>query len=132
MITAANRTVVVVPPWTQIYAWPVGNPDDFLDYSLDLTAALAETTDTILSAMLAVAPSGTGELVASNLTFSGGIVTGWLTGGVAGRIYTVRIDVSTKQDRIFSFYVRLPLDVRLATFPIIPPLVAGYGTPIST
>ena len=132
MAGVVDRTVVIVPPWTRVYVWPFAEPDDALDYALDATAALAEVTDTIVSASASVFPSGAGELTPSQLSFTAaGVLTVWLSGGVAGRTYFVQLNATTAAGRTFSWYVKLPIDSRLAANPIPPPTVAAYSTPIT-
>jgi hypothetical protein len=130
MTVSAIRTIVVggaaapawsqynVPAYPQVLRWPVAEPDEVLDYSLDVSSLLSDVGDTIASATLAVSPSGAGELVASALSVLGGVITGWLGGGVAGRRYVVRIQAVTNGARSFSRLVGLPIDPTLATCPL--------------
>jgi hypothetical protein len=132
MIVSANRTIYIPPPWQRRLEWPVSEPDDVLDYNLDLTAALADVGDTLASATVAVAPSGTGELTPSRLTISGNVITVWLSNGVAGRVYVVQVNAITAAGREFSFYVSLPISLDTAITPPSPPPSTGFGTAIST
>jgi hypothetical protein len=131
-IVSNNRTVYVPPPWQQRLEWPTSEPDDSLDYAIDITAALADVGDTLVSATAAVEPSGAGELIPSRISISGGIITLWLSNGVAGRIYVIRITANTTASREFSFYVTLPISLNTALGLPPPPPVADFGTPIST
>lgn len=135
MTVSALRTVVVGAP-ANIYGvspvqpslrWPMAEPDEALDYSLDVSALLSDVGDTIASASLAVSPSGAGELAASDLTVAGGIITGWLSGGVAGRRYTARIEAVTGT-RTFEWLVGLRIDPALATYPLAAAPSSGFGT----
>ncbi len=135
MTISASRTVVVrAQPsgygvaGAPLLVWPTAQPDDLLDYALDATAPLADVADSIVSASLAIMPSGTGELQASALSVAGPLVTLWLGGGVAGRTYLVRLDVKTVGRRTFSWIVRLPVSADLAAIPPPPAAVPGFGT----
>jgi hypothetical protein len=132
VVASNNRTVYVPPPWQLKLVWPTSEPDDVLDYVLDMTAALAEVEDTLVSVTAAVSPSGTGELTPSRLSFSGGIITLWLSHGVAGRLYVIQINAFTAAGREFSFYVELPISLDTAITDSPPPPSPGFGTPIST
>lgn len=132
MITSANRTVYVVPPWQSGLRWPPGQPDDVLDYALDASAALIDVGDAISVASACVAPYGTGELSINSISFYGDVITIWVSGGVAGRMYTVNINVTTTAARDFSWYIRLPMSSELASYPLSTPPSPGYSTPIHT
>ena len=131
-IISANRTITIIPPWTASLQWPTAQPDDILDYALNVTAALADVGDTIVTATVCAAPSGFGELAINSIAFSGGLITVWLAGGVAGRVYYVNINAYTTAGREFSWFVRLAISAILAINPIPPPTNPGYSTPIST
>jgi len=131
-IISANRTITIVPPWTASLQWPIAQPDDILDYALDVTSALADVGDAIVTATVCAAPYGAGELTINSISFSGGVITVWLAGGVAGRVYFVNLVAFTTAGREFSWYVRLPISARLAEIPIPIPPYPGYSTPIST
>ena len=132
VVASNNRTVYVPPPWQPKLVWPTSEPDDVLDYVLDMTAALADVGDTLTSVTAAVAPSGVGELTPSQLSFSEGVITLWLSNGVAGRLYVIEINAFTTDSREFSFYVELPISLDTAIVPSPPPPSPGFGTPISS
>ena len=132
MITSANRTVYIVPPWQNGLRWPPGQPDDVLDYELDSSAALIDVGDAISVASACVSPYGSGELSLNSISFYGDVVTVWVSGGVAGRIYTVNVNVTTTAGREFSWFVRLPISAETAIFPLPTPPSPGYSTPIHT
>jgi hypothetical protein len=106
--------------------WPIKQPDSFLDYSYNAVADLG--TDTLSAVTLAVAPSGSGELVASQLSFSGTVITAWLAGGVPGRSYVVKITGTCTTGRVFEWLVGLNVDPVLASFPLAAPPSTGFGT----
>lgn len=110
--------------------WPTAQPDDFLDYGLDLSAPMNDSSDSIVSAAVSVSPSGSGELTLSYLTCASSVVTFWASGGVAGRSYFVKVDVTTLHGREFEFLVGLSISPVLAIFPIPPAPSNGFSTPI--
>lgn len=132
MIISANRVITLTPSWKPPLSWPMAEPDDHLDYGLDVSAAISDASDTITSASACVAPSGVGEVVASNLSVSNNVITLYLTGGVAGRQYTVNLTANTAAGRTFVWYVYLPIDPTLASVPIPPPPSPYYGPIITT
>lgn len=110
--------------------WPVAEPEDLLDYSLDITALLADVADTVISAQVSVSPSGLGELAASGLAVAGGVVTLMLGGGVCGRDYVIQIACQTEAARTFGFRVGLAIDNPMAAYPNTPPSSPGFGPPV--
>lgn len=106
--------------------WPVKPPDAFLDYTYNAIADLG--TDTLSSVTLSVAPSGAGEIVASQLAFSGSLITAWFAGGVPGRAYIVKIIGTCTTGRIFEWLVGVTVDPVLASYPLAAPPSAGFGT----
>jgi hypothetical protein len=110
---------------------PLQQPGDFLDYSY---VAYHETdlgTDPIVSAELAVKPSGSGEMTPSDLTVSGTTVTVWMAGGVAGRRYVVRLTLVTASGRIFDVPIGMLVDPTLAVLPLPTAPSNDFGTVIT-
>ena len=132
MIVSDNRILSIVPPWQPRYVWPVSEPDDNLDYSLDISAVLADAEDTVDYATASVAPSGDGELAANEITYADGVVTVWLANGVVGRLYSVNVKVYCVSGREFSFFIDLPISANTLVIPPGPPPSPYYSTPIST
>lgn len=127
----ANRLIEIIPGWQTAYVWPTAQPDDDLDYSIDVGAVLSEINDTIESVSVSSAPSGTGELSIVSVAINGDVITSWLSGGVAGRIYCIDIRMTTAAGRVFIFCVHLPISAILALSPIPLPPNPGYSTPVS-
>ena len=107
--------------------WPVARISDFLDYQLDVTAPVVQNGDEISSILLSIAPSGSGELTATDLYSEGGLITANLSQGLSGRLYRVRIDVNTLLGRDFSWVVNLPIDAEHAIYSVNPPIDPGFG-----
>jgi hypothetical protein len=86
MTISSLRTITIQqPPYRTLFEWPLTQPGDDLDYSLDMTVPLNDAADSIASASLAISPSGDGEMQALDLTVNGSVITAQLSGGVAGR-----------------------------------------------
>lgn len=110
--------------------WPMADPEDVLDYSVDWSAMMADVNDVVVSASLSISPWGSGELAASNLSLRDTVMTVWLTSGIAGRIYTLRCEAVTRDGRTFAQLVRLQIDPTLALCPPPPPPNLGFSTPL--
>jgi hypothetical protein len=76
--------------------WPDHDPDDQLDYDLDFTDALP-ATDAITLAVTNISPVTASPLteVTTTIDPGGKIVTVWLSGGLAGTSYEVRVTATT-------------------------------------
>jgi hypothetical protein len=118
----SNRTLIIDPSGSQYLQWPIAQPNDALDYYLDATAIIG--TDAITAVFVAAKPSGYGELVIGSPSYLGGVVTVNLSNGAAGRVYSVRIDISTVSGRSFSYVVILPIDM---LYQSGPPPNPGFG-----
>lgn len=128
--TSANRALSLDPPWQAALAWPMAQPADVLDYSLDVSAALADIGSTLAGISVSAAPSGAGELTVNSASFSGGVITVWLAGGVPSRSYTVQIVATTADAQELTWFVALPIDPAQAVPPIPVPPSPGYGAPV--
>jgi len=131
IIISANRSLALTPAWYPPLTWPVAEPDDSLTYALDVSAALLDSAEEIFSASVCAAPSGAGELSVNSIFFSNREIFVSLSGGVPGRIYRVKITATTFSDRIFIWYVNLPIDATLASFPIPIAPSPFFSAPIS-
>jgi len=130
---SSSRTVVLSPSGFDYLQWPVAEPLEDLDYYLNVAAPLTQFNDSISTLTVSVAPSGTGELQPTYLnTFDSEqhIIELWLSGGVPGRVYTVRVDMVTINARTFSWLVTLPIDLQYAVPPIPLPPNPGFGPPL--
>lgn len=107
--------------------WPVARVADFLDYKLDVTAPVVQNGDEISSILLSIAPSGSGELTATDLYSEGGLIKANLSEGLPGRLYRIRIDVNTLLGRDFSWVVNLPIEADYAVYSVNPPPDPGFG-----
>ena len=140
-MTSVARTVTLPPAqpqgnriWQPIMAlpalwWPTAEPADDLDYYADATAPLAG--DTIISASLAIQPSGTGEMQPADLSVVGSVIGVWLAGGVPGRTYTAQIVARTEVGRTFVWLIGIVCDPLLASFPIPTAPSPGFGPAVT-
>src|SRR5580692_702026 len=87
----------VLPADLPPLVWPIKDPGDVLDYSLDLSAALAgDPTDQVTTVDVTTLPSGgAGDLTVGRIVASGTSAVVWLSAGVAGTTYAVQLAVGT-------------------------------------
>ena len=116
--------------------WPSPLPSANLDYALNVGPELTADNDTIASILLQIAPSGTGELQALSLQPNGNIIVVQLSGGVAGRVYRVRVLVTGASGNEYPWLVYKLVDPSDAVPPPPfwmppPPPNPGYGTPVT-
>src|SRR5580698_4439779 len=92
----------VMPTDLPPLAWPIKDPGDVLDYSIDLAAALAgDATDQVATLAVTVLPNGaTGDLQIGRMVASGTSAVVWLSAGLAGTTYAVRLTVGTLKGRV--------------------------------
>lgn len=113
--------------------WPVKEVGDVLDYSLEL-ADEVEPGDQIAQVLAAIAPTGAGELVIDGnpggeqvYVSLGNVIVLWLSDGVAGRTYEVRLLVYMVSGRIFDIYIELPMSRIRQVYPQPDPPNPGYS-----
>lgn len=112
--------------------WPQLVPqDEYADFSYDATDDLAPG-DAIVGLSVRVAPSGPGEVVMSRLGLGApALITVWLTGGVAGRVYFYEITITTAELRTIPILIGQRCTPVLAYVPIPPPPKPGFGSPVT-
>lgn len=118
--------------------WPPKLPDAILDYALNITPAIDPSADFAVSAAVSIAPSGAGEMTASNLFITSNedcsvlntVLTVTMTGGVPGRTYIIKFDVTMSDQRVFSFlvYQDIPVIIPGTMVPVAPS--SDFGTPL--
>ena len=111
--------------------FPVKEPDEVLDYQIDATTKIADAADMINGVSVSIAPSGTGEMTAGRIAVNGSFITVWLYGGIAARVYQVNVQVTTTDNRTYEWPVVVQISIDLASYPIIPPVSAGFGPPLT-
>jgi hypothetical protein len=105
------------PPLT----WPVKDPNDLLDFVLDLSPAVAgDEGDAIASVSASVSPSSDpDDLTVVQLGTDGLTAVLWLAAGVTGTTYAVTIAAVTLSGRTIERTVLLPVLL----------LACGFSTP---
>ena len=126
----ANRLVTIVPPWDTPFAWPESQPGQNLIYQIDVSAAIADAGDQISTVLASHAPSGSGEITISSVSFIGALISIDISGGIPTRVYWIKFDILTIGNLTFSFIVQLPISAVLAVPPISPPINPGYSSPV--
>lgn len=79
---------------------------------------------------VAAAPSGSGELALSDLTVDRNVATVKVSGGVAGRVYSLKAIATGTDSHITESIWFLPMAVTLMTDPPTLAPSAGYGVAV--
>ena len=91
-------------------AWPAKDPTDVLDYTLDVSDALAgDTGDSIATLDVAITPNAPGDLVLNSSNASGTTAVMWFSAGQVGATYVVSVSVGTVSGRTITRSVQLPV-----------------------
>lgn len=129
-----SSTFAPSPPWLAVptlYWTPAGpeQPGENLDYTFNCSPTWMQQGEQLAIVSVAVAPSGSGELICSDLSANGSVITADFTGGVAGRSYVTEITATTITGRVFVIPVRFYISPILMTWPPFDPPSWGPGTP---
>ncbi len=96
-------------------SWPAKDPGDVLDYQFDIAPALSGNDgDAVATLDVAISPSNPGDLALASAAADGARAVLWLSGGLAGTIYSVTLTIGTQAGRVLSRTVLLPV-LALAT-----------------
>lgn len=119
----------VMPADLPPLVWPIKDPGDVLDYSLDLSPALAgDPTDQVATVGVTTVPTGNpGDLAVGRIVANGTSAVMWLSAGVVGTTYSVQITVGTLNGRIMGRTVLLPVQQLAAVPPPSNPLLTDVG-----
>ena len=99
--------------------WPAKDPQDVLDYQLDIgPAVIGNAGDTITAMNVTVTPSSPGDLVVNSVSADGTLAVLWLAGGQAGVVYTITCTISMTSGRTIQRSLLLP--VMSLSVPAIP------------
>ena len=99
--------------------WPAKDPQDVLDYQLDIgPAVIGNAGDTITAMNVTVTPSSPGDLVINSVSADGTLAVLWLAGGQAGVVYTITCTISMTSGRTIQRSLLLP--VMSLSVPAIP------------
>ncbi|MCX7382484.1 MAG: hypothetical protein NT133_13945 [Alphaproteobacteria bacterium] len=103
-----------------------------MDYQFDVSAALVgNASDAIASIVATVTPGGAGGLVVDSTAADGAVAIFWLSGGVAGTVYTLRISIVTVSGRSVSRSVLLPVVSLNVLAQPVSALTTEEGTVVS-
>jgi hypothetical protein len=90
--------------------WPTKDPQDVLDYQVDITpAVLGNRGDAIAALSVSITPANPGDLTLNSMAVDGLSAVLWLSGGFAGTVYTVTLAISTTNGRSIQRSVLLPV-----------------------
>jgi hypothetical protein len=113
--------------------WPRQQPGNVnVDYSIRLSDYLVCAPGSVVqSAAISNAPSGTGEISISSLSVGGGLITALLTGGVPGRSYTFKLDVTLNTSQVLEFIIQLFVSsaIGIGIQQLAPS--EGFSTPVT-
>lgn len=115
-----SRTLVIdsfvpVPRGTTALApallnWPAKDPNDVLDYQVDIAPALiGNEGDAILGVDASVSPSEAGGLRVDSVLADGSCAVLWMSGGRPGGVYTITLSITTANGRAIQRSVLLPV-----------------------
>ena len=99
-----------------------------LDYTFDISTAIAVGSDIVSNLSVQIAPSGAGEMVASNLSVNGTLATITVTGGQPTRIYTILFAATMTDGRVYYFVVNQMVAAVFVTDQAPAPPSTGYGS----
>ncbi len=123
----------VMPADVPVLAWPIKDPGDVLDYTLDLSPALAgDSTEQVATVGVTVSPAGSpGDLVVGQIVGNGTRAVIWLSAGVAGTTYSVQVTVGTLKGRVIARTVLLPVQQLAGATAPPNPLTTNSGSIIT-
>ncbi len=113
--------------------WPaIGFAADLI-YTYDVGPQyLNPVSDSIAALSLAIMPSGSGELQATDLTAIGNVISVQFASGVPGRTYTIQIQITGVSGRVWNIFGYLLVQiVAPGGWPPVPAPSPGYGTAIT-
>lgn len=128
--TPVPRGAVAAPP--AMPSWPVKDPNDLLDYAVDLSpAVVGDDGDSAVSVNVISSPSSTGDVVINSISSDGLLVVLWIGGGNTGTIYTIDLNVTLASGRVLSRSIALPVYTLSGAAPTTANLVTETGANIT-
>jgi hypothetical protein len=98
-------------------SWPPKDPSDTLDFSLDISEAIAGNEgDAIADLDISILPNNPGDLVLNSSSADGDLAIMWFSAGIAGTVYQVTVVIGTNSGRVISRTINLPV-VTLSNSP---------------
>jgi hypothetical protein len=120
------RGAVAAPP--VMLSWPVKDPNDVLDYAVDVSAAVAgDDGDAIADVTVSSTPNASGDLVLNSVSMDGTQVITWCSAGISGTIYTVVLAITLASGRMVSRSIALPVYSLSGASPTSAVLVTDTG-----
>lgn len=90
--------------------WPTKDPQDVLDYQLDIgPAVVGNSNDVILGLAVSVTPNDPGDVSVTSAAADGTLAVLWLAGGQAGTVYTITLLITTANGRTIQRSILLPV-----------------------
>ena len=106
-VPVPRGSVAAAPPPLN---WPTKDPQDVLDYQLDIGPAVAGNAhDTIATLAVSVTPNSPGDVTVNGAAADGTSAIVWLAGGQAGTVYTVTLLMTTTSGRTIQRSILLPV-----------------------
>ena len=107
--------------------WPVKEPADVLDYSVNVTAWLNDGgEDTLASVTVTPLSTVPGDVAIATplIVTQPGLITAWLSYGQAGANYSLEYSIVTAAARTATFpvHIAVPSDLPNPTPPVDPPV----------
>ena len=109
--------------------WPLKFPGEVIDQTYDVTPQVSVPAD-ITELTAEIAPSGSGELEATSLTFSGSTLTLRLESGQPTRVYTILFTAAMTDGEEIQWIIIQGVSRTLPTDTAPPPSDVGFGSPI--
>lgn len=98
---------VSTPP---LLNWAPKDPRDVLDYQVDISPALVGDENDVIASVDAVSsPNGPDDLAITSVLADGPRVIVWVSGGMAGRVYNVRLEIAMTSGRRVQRGILLPV-----------------------
>jgi hypothetical protein len=120
------RGAVAAPP--VMPSWPAKDPNDVLDYAVDISAAVAgDDGDSVVAVTATSSPDATGDLVLNSVAMDGTQVIVWCAAGNSGTIYTVTLAITLASGRVVSRSIALPVYSLSGPSPTSAVLVTDTG-----
>lgn len=93
-----------------LLSWPAKDPNDVLDYTIDVSDALAgDTGDAISTLDVTITPDGSGDLALNSSSASGTTAVLWFGAGNVGTTYVVTVSITTTSGRTVARAIQLPV-----------------------
>ena len=108
--------------------WPDKEPGSTRTYALDISEDIPGALIQQVSA--SIMPSGVNEMTINALIVSGDTIEFSMTGGVSGRSYMVKVDVTPYGALPVEYMCWLYIDRVTAGWPVPNPAYAQFGAPI--